>query len=47
MPHARTIFRATEGTKMKRKLLSILIFAALCVGCSTVYYNTMEKFGVH
>ena len=32
---------------MKRKLLSILILAAICAGCSTVYYNTMEKFGVH
>ena len=32
---------------MTRKLLSILIIAAICAGCSTMYYNTMEKFGVH
>ena len=32
---------------MTRKLLGILILAAICAGCSTVYYNTMEKFGVH
>ena len=32
---------------MTRKLLGILIIAAICAGCSTMYYNTMEKFGVH
>jgi hypothetical protein len=32
---------------MTRKLLCILIIAAICAGCSTMYYNTMEKFGVH
>lgn len=32
---------------MNRKLLGSLILAATCAGCSTMYYNTMEKFGVH
>ena len=32
---------------MIRKLLGLLIVAAVCAGCSTMYYNTMEKFGVH
>lgn len=30
---------------MKRRLLPLLVLSL--VGCSTVYYNTMEKMGVH
>ncbi len=32
---------------MIRKLLVVLSVAAICAGCSTMYYGTMEKFGVH
>ena len=32
---------------MVQRFLLVLLVAALAAGCSTMYYNTMEKFGVH
>ena len=32
---------------MVRRLLAILLVLAFTPSCSTMYYNTMEKFGIH